>query len=242
MAIDKKLIDQLLSDYKKPEDIIGENGLLKELTKAILERALQAEMTDHLGYEKHDPAGRHRSNTRNGKSQPYKASSASWSWKRREIARRRSITRSWPREHYIAEFNGRFQVAPTQPGSAFVACRRKDLDLIFALQFERMVNRDNTVSLQNLSLQIERVNWQATLAGCSVTLHQHLDGTIGLTHEPHWLGCYSAQGVALNSNKNAAANGYGYMSKPKNQNRTFHLPQKADILTCYEQDIITGCR
>jgi putative transposase len=60
MAIDKKLIDQLLSDYKKPEDLIGENGLLKELTKAILERALEAEMTDHLGYEKHDPAGHHR--------------------------------------------------------------------------------------------------------------------------------------------------------------------------------------
>ena len=69
MAIDKKLIDQLLTDYKKPEDIIGENGLLKELTKAILERALQAEMTEHLGYEKHDPAGYHRGNTRNGKSQ-----------------------------------------------------------------------------------------------------------------------------------------------------------------------------
>src|SRR5437879_9930018 len=69
MAIDKKLIDQLLTEYKKPEDIIGENGLLKELTKAILERALQAELTDHLGYEKHDPAGHHRGNTRNGKSQ-----------------------------------------------------------------------------------------------------------------------------------------------------------------------------
>src|SRR6202167_650823 len=69
MAIDKKLIDQLLTNYKKPEDIIGENGLLKELTKAILERALAAEMTDHLGYEKHDPAGHRRGNTRNGKSQ-----------------------------------------------------------------------------------------------------------------------------------------------------------------------------
>jgi len=68
MAIDKKLIDQLLADYKKPEDIIGENGLLKELTKAVLERALEAEMTDHLGYEKHDPAGHHSGNTRNGKS------------------------------------------------------------------------------------------------------------------------------------------------------------------------------
>jgi len=67
MAIDRKLIDQLLTDYKRPEDIIGENGLLKELTKAILERALAAEMSEHLGYEKHE-AGQHRGNTRNGKS------------------------------------------------------------------------------------------------------------------------------------------------------------------------------
>ena len=57
MAIDLKLIDQLLADYKKPEDIIGENGLLKQLTEALLERALNAELTEHVGYEKHDPAG-----------------------------------------------------------------------------------------------------------------------------------------------------------------------------------------
>src|SRR5206468_2756815 len=66
MAIDKALIDELLADYKKPEDIIGENGLLKQLTKAILERALQAELTDHLGFEKHDPAGHHSGNSRDG--------------------------------------------------------------------------------------------------------------------------------------------------------------------------------
>ena len=66
MAIDLKLIDKLLADYKKPEDIIGENGLLKQLTKAVLERAMQAEMTEHLGYEKHDPAGNHSGNSRNG--------------------------------------------------------------------------------------------------------------------------------------------------------------------------------
>ena len=62
------MIDQLRSEYKKPEDIIGEKDLLKELTKAILERALEAEMTDHLGYEKHDRAGHRRGNTRNGKT------------------------------------------------------------------------------------------------------------------------------------------------------------------------------
>jgi putative transposase len=68
MAIDPKLIDQLLAGYKKPEDIAGENGLLKQLTKAVLERALQAELTGHLGYEKNDPAGYKSGNSRNGKS------------------------------------------------------------------------------------------------------------------------------------------------------------------------------
>ena len=67
------------------------------------------------------------------------------------------------------------------------------------------MNRDNTVSFQNLQLQIERVQWRGTLAGCNVMVHQHLDGTISLTHGPHRLGRYSAQGVALNANKNAAA-------------------------------------
>ena len=66
MAIDLKLIDKLLADYRKPEDLIGENGLLKELTKALLERAMQAEMSEHLGYEKHDPAGHNSGNSRNG--------------------------------------------------------------------------------------------------------------------------------------------------------------------------------
>jgi hypothetical protein len=64
------------------------------------------------------------------------------------------------REEYIAEFNRRFQVAPRQRGNAFVPCRSRDLERIFSLQFERSVNRDNTVSFQNLSLQIERVRWR----------------------------------------------------------------------------------
>lgn len=66
MAIDNTLIDQLLADYKKPEDIIGENGLLKQLTKALLERALSAELTDHVGYQKRDPAGHNSGNSSNG--------------------------------------------------------------------------------------------------------------------------------------------------------------------------------
>lgn len=68
MATMDELIDSLLKDYKKPEDITGENGVLKQLTKRLLERAMQAEMTEHLGYEKHDPAGNNTGNSRNGKS------------------------------------------------------------------------------------------------------------------------------------------------------------------------------
>src|SRR5215472_18596099 len=68
MAIDKTRIDQLLKDYKHPEEIIGENGLLKQLTKAVLERALEAEMSEHLGYAKHAPGRQHQGNPGNGKS------------------------------------------------------------------------------------------------------------------------------------------------------------------------------
>ena len=100
-------------------------------------------------------------------------------------------------EDYIAEFNRRFQVAPRQRGNAFVPCRSRDLERIFSLQFERSVNRDNTVSFQNLSLQIERVRWRATLAGCQVIVHQHLDRTLSLTHGPHCLGRYDAAGAPL---------------------------------------------
>ena len=68
MALDKELIDKLLAGYQKPEDVIGENGLLKQLTKAVVERALNAELTSHLGYEKNAAEGRRKGNSRNGKS------------------------------------------------------------------------------------------------------------------------------------------------------------------------------
>ncbi len=62
------LIDALLSGYQKPEDLLGANGLLKQLTKALVERALEAEMTEHLGHAKHESVNNGTGNTRNGKS------------------------------------------------------------------------------------------------------------------------------------------------------------------------------
>jgi len=66
MATTDELLDILMKNYKKPEDLIGENGLLKQLTKRLLERAMQAELTEHLGYEKHAPSGKNSGNSRNG--------------------------------------------------------------------------------------------------------------------------------------------------------------------------------
>jgi putative transposase len=68
MSIDKELIDKLLEDYEKPEDVIGENGLLKQLTKAVVERAMEAELTHHVGYAKHERTGGESKNKRNGSS------------------------------------------------------------------------------------------------------------------------------------------------------------------------------
>lgn len=62
------LLASLLADYQKPEDLIGENGLLKQLTKLLVEKALDAELADHLGHGKHEPVANSAGNTRNGKS------------------------------------------------------------------------------------------------------------------------------------------------------------------------------
>src|SRR5579864_7912065 len=67
-TITPELLDQLLANYEKPEDLTGEDGLFKQLKKALIERALGAELTTHLGYEKGDLAGRGKGNSRNGTS------------------------------------------------------------------------------------------------------------------------------------------------------------------------------
>ena len=67
-AVPKELIASLLADYRKPEDLIGEHGLLKQLTKILVEAALETEMADHLGHGKNEPVDNPTGNTRNGKS------------------------------------------------------------------------------------------------------------------------------------------------------------------------------
>jgi putative transposase len=66
MVIKKELLDELFASVENPQDLMGEDGLLKELKKALLERAMNAELDEHLGYSKNDPAGRNNGNSRNG--------------------------------------------------------------------------------------------------------------------------------------------------------------------------------
>ena len=68
MTVSNELLDSLLADYKKPEDLIGEDGLLKQLTKKLVERALEAEMAEHLGHARNESVANPAGNTRNGKS------------------------------------------------------------------------------------------------------------------------------------------------------------------------------
>src|SRR4030065_631332 len=109
MAITKEMLDELLKDYRGPEDLTGEEGLLKQLTKALVERAMGAELTEHLGYEKHEAGEKPSDNRRNGTSpqtdrraSPPAGPTRWWNlWKRGAIGswsrciRSCSLTRSW---------------------------------------------------------------------------------------------------------------------------------------------------
>eukprot|EP00831_Metopus_contortus_P010068 TRINITY_DN13903_c0_g1_i1.p2 TRINITY_DN13903_c0_g1~~TRINITY_DN13903_c0_g1_i1.p2 ORF type:complete len:119 (+),score=18.10 TRINITY_DN13903_c0_g1_i1:381-737(+) len=68
MTIQIEILDQLLKDYKNPEDLLGKDGIMAQLKKRLIERVMDAEMTEHLGYEKHAHEGRNNGNSRNGHS------------------------------------------------------------------------------------------------------------------------------------------------------------------------------
>lgn len=120
-------------------------------------------------------------------------------WQRRlpQELRVRGITRKeeancFLRESYVAEFNGKFAVAAAQPESAFMPASGKDLERIFSLQHERVVNRDNTISYVNRVLQLDRTRWRGTLAGCRVVVCEHLDQTLSVYYGPHRVGRFGA--------------------------------------------------
>ena len=98
------------------------------------------------------------------------------------------------REHYIARFNEQFTVAAAEKGTAFRHTARKDLDWVFTVQTERVVGQDNTVAIGDRCWQLEKSRFRSSLAGCTVTIHEHLDGTVSIRFGPHVVGRYTADG------------------------------------------------
>ncbi len=99
----------------------------------------------------------------------------------------------------MAEFNTKFTVPPAEKGTAFRRCSRSDLKWIFAVQTERVVAKDNTVSIGDRSWQIGKSRFRNTLAGCTVTVHEHLDETVSIRFGPHTVGQFDAAGKPLGS-------------------------------------------
>jgi transposase len=98
------------------------------------------------------------------------------------------------RDGYIAKFNEKFTVAAAEKGTAFRRTARADLDWVFTVQTERVVSKDNTVAITDRSWQLEKSRFRNSLAGCTVTIHEHLNGEISIRYGPHVLGRYTANG------------------------------------------------
>jgi transposase len=99
-------------------------------------------------------------------------------------------------ERYLAEFNAKFKVAAAEKGTAFRRCSRNDLDWVFTLQTERVVAKDNTVAIASRLWQIDKTRFKNTLAGSTVTIHEHLDGCISIRFGPHVVGSFHADGTS----------------------------------------------
>lgn len=97
-------------------------------------------------------------------------------------------------EHYIDVFNRKFKVAAEQKTSAFRRSSRSDLDWVFTVQTERTVAKDNTVAIGERLWQIEKSRFRSTLAGYTVTIHEHLDGRVSLCYGPHVVGRFDSHG------------------------------------------------
>ena len=132
------------------------------------------------------------------------------------------------RERYIGEFNRKFTVAAQERGTAFRPCHRRDLDFVFSIQTERMVDKDNTVGIGERRWQIEKSRWRYSLAKQTVTIHQHLDDKVSIRFGPHVVGRYDAAGQSLTIEAKGKRRGKGgSLEAGENQKQVFtgsHTP------------------
>lgn len=96
------------------------------------------------------------------------------------------------RERYMGEFNSKFTVPAREKGTAFRKTSRADLNWIFTVQTERVVANDNTVAIGDQHWQLEKSRFRNSLAGCTVTIHEHLNSDVSIRYGPHVVGRFPA--------------------------------------------------
>jgi transposase len=106
-------------------------------------------------------------------------------------------------DYYIREFNGKFTVPAAERGTAFAPIYRQDLDRVFAIQQERVVDNDNTIQFANHVWQIPPTPFRATLAGCRVLVYEHMNGTFSVGYGPHTVARFTAEGEPVSLPKAA---------------------------------------
>jgi hypothetical protein len=139
------------------------------------------------------------------------------------------------REQYIGEFNRKFQEPAAEKGTAFRRTSRTDLNWIFTVQTERVVAKDNTVAIGNRLWQIDKTRFRHTLAGSTVTIHEHLDETVSIRFGPHVVGRFDSQGAKrISATPEKRGGKGGSMEAGENQKQVstgshthLEIPQKA---------------
>ena len=121
------------------------------------------------------------------------------------------------RERYIAEFNSKFAVPAKERGTAFRKAHRSDLDWIFSIQTERVVARDNTIAFRDQIWQLEKTRWRYSLAGCTVTVHEHLEGRTSVRYGPHVVASWNTNDAAGKPKQRGGKD--GSMEAGENQNQ-----------------------
>jgi transposase len=104
-------------------------------------------------------------------------------------------------EHFIADFNQRFSVEPTQPESAFTPLIGVNLDLLLSIQHDRIVQKDNTIVFERLHLQLPKSQDRMHFVRCPVLVHQFLDGQLGVSFQGRLLARFSQDGVHIGAKR-----------------------------------------
>ena len=128
------------------------------------------------------------------------------------------------RERYVAEFNQKFTVAAKEKGTAFRKTSRSDLNWIFTVQNERVVAKDNTVTMGDQVWQIGKTTFRNTLAGCTVMIHQHLDQTTSIRYGPHVVARYDRERKLVRTERRGKG---GPVEAVENQRQVSHRSHSA---------------